>query len=52
MTSNEQDEIMCLFFYFHCCIDRQVVWADTEEIGCAEQKCQAGTMVVCNYGPG
>nr|XP_022329773.1 GLIPR1-like protein 1 [Crassostrea virginica] len=41
----------------HCnsssCDDyKQVVWADTEEIGCAEHKCQAGTLVVCNYGPG
>lgn len=42
-----------MFLLYVCHISyKQVVWADTEYLGCAEQKCQAGTLVVCNYGPG
>ncbi|XP_062595721.1 GLIPR1-like protein 1 [Saccostrea cucullata] len=30
----------------------QVVWTDSEYLGCARQQCGNSYLIVCNYGPG
>ncbi|XP_048755443.2 GLIPR1-like protein 1 [Ostrea edulis] len=35
-----------------CWMYTQIVWAETEKLGCAEHRCPGGTFVVCNYAPG
>ena len=29
----------------------QIVWKDTEQIGCAKAECDGNIIVVCNYNP-